>query len=233
MKILLIRHGKTKGNLEHRYVGSTDEELLAEAESEMRRKRKYVPAEIRGLYASPMKRCVRTAQLLFPGKEAVLDREIRECDFGEFEYRNYQELAGNADYQRFIDTWGKCGFPGGEDREAFQKRCTEAFERILGAWWEKEPDRTIQRPLTGGLPYGKAQSGPPHAGGREGEAAQDAPLVLVVHGGTIMAILDRYSDPHRDYYDWQVANGQGFWCRAVRDAGGLRLTGVSPWPGEE
>ncbi|MCD8009918.1 MAG: histidine phosphatase family protein [Lachnospiraceae bacterium] len=29
---------------------------------------------------------------------------------------------------------------------------------------------------------------------------------LVVHGGTIMAVMDRLSCPHRDYYDWQCGN---------------------------
>lgn len=35
-------------------------------------------------------------------------------------------------------------------------------------------------------------------------------IALVVHGGTIMAILDRYSNPHKDFYSWQVKNGQGY-----------------------
>lgn len=32
MRVYLIRHGVTKGNLEHRYVGSTEEVLLPEAD---------------------------------------------------------------------------------------------------------------------------------------------------------------------------------------------------------
>ncbi|MCD8077859.1 MAG: histidine phosphatase family protein [Lachnospiraceae bacterium] len=29
---------------------------------------------------------------------------------------------------------------------------------------------------------------------------------MVVHGGTIMAVMDRLSCPHRDYYEWQCGN---------------------------
>ncbi len=29
---------------------------------------------------------------------------------------------------------------------------------------------------------------------------------FVVHGGTIMALLDALSEPHRDYFDWQCPN---------------------------
>lgn len=30
-----------------------------------------------------------------------------------------------------------------------------------------------------------------------------------------MAILDRYSEPHRDYFEWQVPNAHGFLCEYV------------------
>ena len=49
-------------------------------------------------------------------------------------------------------------------------------------------------------------------------------LVVVAHGGTQMAILERYGCPERDYYQWQSTNGGGFlldggdWraCRKLR-----------------
>lgn len=33
---------------------------------------------------------------------------------------------------------------------------------------------------------------------------------FVVHGGTIMSILERYAVPERDFYDWHVGNGEGY-----------------------
>ena len=35
-------------------------------------------------------------------------------------------------------------------------------------------------------------------------------IAFVVHGGTIMAILDELSVPKKDFYHWQVKNGEGF-----------------------
>lgn len=35
-------------------------------------------------------------------------------------------------------------------------------------------------------------------------------LVIVAHGGTQMAVLERYAQPHRDYFDWQGPNGGGY-----------------------
>lgn len=179
MRLYLYRHGSTKGNLERRYVGSTDEELLDKSADEIRRLE--APAAGR-IYVSPMRRCIQTAQLLYPGKPLIVIEEFRECDFGAYEYCNYDQLKGQAAYQRFIDTFGKCGFPGGEDRDAFQDRCLRGFAHLL------EQERACA-PLAG----------------KDREA-----IAMVVHGGTIMALLDRYSDPHGDYYDWQIGCGQGF-----------------------
>ncbi len=33
---------------------------------------------------------------------------------------------------------------------------------------------------------------------------------FVVHGGTIMSILERYGVPRKDFYQWHVKNGQGY-----------------------
>lgn len=33
---------------------------------------------------------------------------------------------------------------------------------------------------------------------------------FVVHGGTIMSILERYGVPRRDFYQWHTENGQGY-----------------------
>lgn len=175
-KIYLIRHGKTKGNLEGRYVGSTDEEILDEIKN--RQKRKF--PDVQEVYVSPMKRCRQTATLLFPGHDQMVVEDFRECNFGDFEYKNYAELNGNPEYQKFIDTMGMSGFPNGENRLEFQKRCVRAFETVIKnlCGEEKElPDKTI---------------------------------AMVVHGGTIMALLDYYAAPHKDYYEWQVKNMEGY-----------------------
>ncbi|MDE5864061.1 MAG: phosphoglycerate mutase family protein [Lachnospiraceae bacterium] len=183
MLLYLIRHGATKGNIEKRYVGSTDETLTREAVErlvEWRHRYSEQLSQVQMVVVSPMKRCRQTADILFPGMRQYVVQDFQECDFGAFEYRNFRELDGNAAYQRFIDSCGECGFPGGENREVFQSRCVDGFEKLL-------------------------------SGHRE------AHIALVVHGGTIMALLDRYSFPHRDYYDWQTDNGTGFIIEADRD----------------
>lgn len=190
MKIYLIRHGVTKGNKEHRYVGRTDEGLLEEAKTLI--KSKKMP-EITRLYVSPFKRCRETAELLYPGMEQRIAEGLRECDFGEFEYRSYEELNGNPDYQRFIDTMGESGFPGGERLKEFQERCVKAFKQAVA------------------------------------ESKEQDAFSFVVHGGTIMAVLDCFSLPHKDYYEWQCANGAGYAAQLIQDreTGRLYLTDIT------
>ena len=128
MKWVLIRHGKTQGNLEGRYLGGrTDEPLCAQGAAELKEKR-YPP--VGRVFASPMKRCLETAALLYPGMKVEIIEDFRECDFGDFENKNYAELNGRADYQAWIDSNGEMPFPHGESRAAFARRCLRAFEAI-------------------------------------------------------------------------------------------------------
>lgn len=130
MEIYWLRHGKTKSNEEHRYLGKTDEGLT-EAETERLQAKKVPEAwQTFPLFSSPMKRCRQTAELLFQ-KEPLLIPEWVEMDFGLFEGKNYQDLKGDAYYQRWIDSDGTLPFPQGESREAFLQRSRKGLERML------------------------------------------------------------------------------------------------------
>lgn len=198
-EILLVRHGKTAGNLEGRYIGSrTDEPLCEEGICALQEKVQagiYPPVDV--VYASPMIRCRQTVKILWPefvdagvsskmelfGKNGQIHivANLRECDFGAFENKNYQELSGNEDYQAWIDSNGTLPFPGGEFNEAFRQRCCEEFLKIAEE-----------------LRYQEAKTG------------KSLRAAVVVHGGTIMAILERFGSPKKNYFDYQVKNGCGY-----------------------
>ena len=186
-ELILIRHGKTAGNLLGRYIGSrTDEPLCDEGREELAGKQ--LP-EVERLYVSPMKRCVETAEILWPGfdrKKMQKVTDLRECDFGDFENKNYKDLSGNGDYQAWIDSNGTLPFPNGESMDAFKSRCLEAFARIV-----EEVSGAEQEWIASG------KTGIFRAG-------------IVVHGGTIMAILEQYGYPKATYFDYQVKNGCGY-----------------------
>ena len=65
---------------------------------------------------SPMRRCVQTAEILFPDTPREIVYGLQECDFGDFEGKNYAELSGDPAYQAWIDSGGTLAFPGGESK---------------------------------------------------------------------------------------------------------------------
>ena len=87
--IEMIRHGKTYGNTLGRYIGVTDEPLCEEGKKELEQ-RTMDTVEL--LFVSPLKRCLETADILYPYAKQVKIPEFAECNFGEFENKNYQEL---------------------------------------------------------------------------------------------------------------------------------------------
>lgn len=173
LKIYLIRHGKTLGNRQGRYIGKTDEGLC-DSGIEMLSGRHYPAVEM--VCTSPLKRCTQTAELIYPGQPRQVIEELAECDFGSFENKNYQELKDNSDYQKWLDSQGTLPFPAGESQAEFRRRCVSGFQKAVAE-----------------CILNKYQT-----------------AALIIHGGTIMAILERYADPHREFYSWQVDNARGY-----------------------
>lgn len=208
MRIILIRHGQTPGNLRHAYIGSTDEPLLPR---ELRRIHPLSEENVTRLFVSPMKRCLMTAQSLFPdlvenGSCRIVDG-FREMDFGDFEGKCYADLNGNPAYQAYIDSGGESAFPHGESRSEFKARVTAAAAPVFDELLAREIDHRD-------LPCG--------SGGAVEMAA------FVIHGGTIMAILDAFSDPHREYFDWQTPCLTGFTAE-LTGGENFYLREVKPW----
>ena len=183
MKLWLIRHGMTKGNREHRYVGTTDEGILPEEKERLQARAAELDAHPAIVFVSPARRCRETAACLFLGAapELIVVPEFMEMNFGAFEYMSWQEIdqdqdpAHRAAYQRYIDSGGETAFPGGESKAEFTRRVCDGFERVV-------------------LPRIQEQ--------------QD--IAIVAHGGTIMALMERYAEPHKPYFEWSVKPGEGY-----------------------
>ena len=173
----LIRHGKTPGNPEKRYIGSRSDESLSEEgvaeleklSSEYIRLISHIEDEMTYL-SGAMKRCRESMEVLFKSEDYQVIPDLTEIDFGDFEGHNYSELSGNEDYQRWIDSNGTIPFPNGESRDAFIKRTYASISRCI-------------RQYSGSL-------------------------VIVCHGGNIMALLGEITG--KDYFDFMCDPGDGF-----------------------
>ncbi len=128
LKITMIRHGKTDGNAKGKYIGVTDESLLSD-EIEALRDLKFPIVE--GVYSSPLKRCLQTAEILFPYEKARIVPELAECHFGLFEGKTYNELKADREYRQWMDKGEIVAFPGGEELSEFKRRVINGFEKII------------------------------------------------------------------------------------------------------
>lgn len=139
VEIYLIRHGKTKGNLSHCYVGYTDEPLCEEGIKELE---DLSLGQMDYVFSSPMTRCIESAKILFKEESPRIIEEFKEMNFGDFEMKNYEMLNGNLDYQRWIDSNGTIAFPNGESRKEFVERTMKGFQKLLRELEKvKEPKR--------------------------------------------------------------------------------------------
>lgn len=134
IRLYLIRHGLTQGNIEKRYIGQRENPPLSEKgrqELEEKKARNLYP-RAEALYTSPLLRCTETAQLLYPMLVPVALPSLMEQDFGAFEGKNYEQLKENPDYRRWIDTAGMVPPPGGESSREFTQRLAGALQKIAG-----------------------------------------------------------------------------------------------------
>lgn len=130
--IFLIRHGMTQGNDEGRYIGSTDQPLSAKGERQLLELvRQYPYPRADAFFTSPLTRCRRTMQLLYPDAAPQVVQDLRECDFGDYEDKTLQELQNQPGFAEWSAAKGRVAPPHGENVEAFQKRCCAAFAGIV------------------------------------------------------------------------------------------------------
>ena len=235
MRVLLIRHGRTQGNTERRYVGArTDESLSAEGRAELAvfGRAEEVPGCIEAvsngknvpeaepcagkvlIVTSPMKRALETAEIMFPWcTDRVTVDELRETDFGIFEGKTYEELSSDPErrdaYQAWIDSGGIAKIPGGESMEEARARSVEGFRKAVmaafGEWKAGRRDAVTE--------------------GGSGDAAEECALIIVAHGGTVMSVMSSLFGG--DYYDYYTGNGEGYTFRLeVDDAGDITAAGT-------
>lgn len=213
INLTLIRHGKTPSNLEHRYLGVTEEALSGEGRKQLEiLAEKDILKKTWLLFISPMLRCQESAGILFPGRKAYPIEEWREMNFGTYEGKNYEDLKNDSYYQKWIDSNGTLPFPEGESQQEYIKRCHRGLLTATKIIEEKIAGEVADTAKTSSANEITELREP------EKQMAESQPrnITAVVHGGTIMALLHILAGGN--YFDYQVKNGGGYCCK-------LRLCG--------
>lgn len=106
LHLILVRHGETEWNAQHRYQGQSDVPLsaLGVQQAQLVAER-LVDQEIDAIYASDLKRAWKTATAIAEkiGTPVVAEERLRELKFGILEGLTFDEAQ--AKYPEMIATW--------------------------------------------------------------------------------------------------------------------------------
>lgn len=134
MELILLRHGVTRANLEHRYCGATDLPLDPAALAAFRQAGLLYPDPTGfRVLTSGMRRTEETLQAIYGEIPHEIAPAFREIDFGIFENHTYEELRDDPAYQRWLtgdNEQNRC--PGGESGAEMTKRVLAALAQLRG-----------------------------------------------------------------------------------------------------
>ncbi|MBQ6376306.1 MAG: histidine phosphatase family protein [Lachnospiraceae bacterium] len=179
--IWIFRHGATAANLERRFLGITDEPILQEEQE----------------------------RLKAVGARGYVKTDGGRAAFSKAEMPLYVSPMLRA--RMSADAL----FPGRKQTVVpdFREMDFGVFEYKNHAELDGNPAYQAYIDSEGMLPF---------PGGESLEEFQErtcaaflgldltSDSVIVAHGGTIMALLDRFSRPHEGYFNWLVPNGGGY-----------------------
>lgn len=128
--IVLVRHGQTAWNAEHRFLGCTDIPLDAVGEAQAEALGRWLPRRFDRVYSSPLQRALSTARALDVAPIPV--PELAELRQGELEGLCRDEaIARFPDFFRaWVEDSVNIQVPGGESLAFCQRRAVLALERL-------------------------------------------------------------------------------------------------------
>jgi broad specificity phosphatase PhoE len=141
MQIVLVRHGATDWNLEHRCQGSTDRDLSEVGVLQAEQIGSMLRHEsVQAIYASNLRRARQTAQMIsrHHNLPVLTETDIRELDHGALEGLTFNQIKEN--YGDFLMRWrsepADLQVPGGEKLSEVAERAWQALNRIV----ERHPE---------------------------------------------------------------------------------------------
>ena len=142
LSLYLVRHGQTEWSLSGQHTGSTNIPLTARGEEEVRGLIPWLrPIKFSLVLTSPLQRARRTCELIGLGREAEIEPDLAEWDYGDY------EGVSTAEVRRTTPDWSVWTHPvtGGESVEQvgeFQDGCPDGE---MPAQVSDRADRLIER----------------------------------------------------------------------------------------
>lgn len=129
MNVFVIRHGETAWSLSGQHTGTTDIPLTDNGRRLAKRIRSVLANEAFAcVFVSPLQRARETCELAGLGNMAVIDPDLVEWNYGDYEGLTPEQIhEGAPDWLIFRD-----GCPGGEAPEQVGARVDRVIARARG-----------------------------------------------------------------------------------------------------
>jgi broad specificity phosphatase PhoE len=128
--IYLIRHGETEWSASGKHTSVTDVPLTAGGRDDARKLQSVlIGADLALVLVSPRSRARDTAELAGLGDRAVVDEDLAEFDYGDYEGRTTPEIRAERPGWTVWDD----GAPGGETVDDVGRRADRVIARALTA----------------------------------------------------------------------------------------------------
>jgi broad specificity phosphatase PhoE len=129
MELFVIRHGETAWSLSGQHTGTTDIPLTNNGRRLAQRLRPILAKEAFALVlVSPLQRARETCELAGLGRAAVIDPDLVEWNYGDYEGLTPKQIhEGAPGWLLFRD-----GCPGGESPEQVGARADRVIGRVRG-----------------------------------------------------------------------------------------------------
>jgi probable phosphoglycerate mutase len=129
-RCLLVRHAETEWSRSGRHSGRTDLDLLPEGEAQARALApRMVAFRTATIFTSPLRRARHTCDLIGLGRDAVVDPDLSEWDYGSYDGYTTAEIRDEwPAWNLFAD-----GTPDGERAAEVGRRVDRVIARIRAA----------------------------------------------------------------------------------------------------
>ncbi|WEK36465.1 MAG: alpha-ribazole phosphatase [Candidatus Pseudobacter hemicellulosilyticus] len=128
MSIYLVRH--TAPQIEKgTCYGQADIDVTATFREEASVIHACLPAGMRAVYSSPLQRCRKLAEHLFPGHPISWEHDLKEINCGEWELQRWDDIPP-AEVTPWMDDFVNVRIPGGESYVDVFDRVVQCYQGI-------------------------------------------------------------------------------------------------------